>query len=286
MAESAARTRVGFPATILARYLRLTVPMTVSLLLACLWLRGFPHSREAIQASGTNSWLSTAFITHQPVSLLHALRDGLADVYLTGTSFYNSVVWTMKIEFFGSVLIYFIYRFAPAKLRWLGLAGIGAVSFRNPFYLGFALGVAVREWRSAGLPAGNRWGWPALAAATALVLYPAGRTPAGFALLGAAAALIVLSILLTRALQTTLDSGLAQFLGRISFSLYLVHAPLLVTVMAWYQLQAGGPANVKFLAGLVSFTTLSIALAYVLMRLVDKPLLRALHRRSTCSGGL
>ena len=278
LAESAAQRRTGLPLAILTRYLRLTVPMTASLVLAWLWLRVFPHAREAIQASGVNPWLSTAFITHQPVSLARALSDGLAGVYLTGTSFFNSVVWTMKIEFFGSVLIYLVYGLAPTRLRGLGLALIAATAVRNPFYLGFALGGSLREIRNAGHIPSSRWAWPALAAALALTTWPAGRTPIGFALLATAAALIVLTVLLAPSLQTALETAAPQFLGRISFSLYLVHAPLVVTVMAWYQLRAPGPPGLKFAVGLLAFTTLSLLLASALTRLLDEPLLRALHR--------
>ncbi len=278
LAESAGRGQPRWAATILARYLRLTVPMAASLVLGWAWLRAFPQSRDAIQASGINPWLSTAFLSHQPVSIQHALRDAFAGVYLTGSSLYDSVVWTMKIEFFGSVLIYSIYRFVPANARWLGLIGIGAISFRNPFYFGFALGGALREGQAKGLLGRARMGCPILIAAITLACYPLGRTPAGFALLTLSAALIVLAILLVGRLQTALESAAAQFLGRLSFSLYLVHAPLLVTVMAWYQLHAGGPNGTKFALGLAGFTGLSIALAWLLTRLVDEPLLGALQR--------
>jgi peptidoglycan/LPS O-acetylase OafA/YrhL len=278
LAESGARGQMRWTSTILARYLRLTLPMAVSLVLGWAWLRAFPHSREVIQASGANPWLSTAFISHQPVSVPHALRDAVIGVYLTGSSLYNSVVWTMKIEFFGSVLVYSIYRFLPANARWLGLAGIGAISFRNPFYLGFALGGALREWRVAGLIGGARGGWLMLIGAVALAGCLVGRTLAAFALLTLSAALIVLAILLVGRLQTALESATAQFLGRISFSLYLVHAPLLVTVVAWYQLHIGGESGAKFAGGLAGFTGFSIALAWLLTRLIDEPLLGALQR--------
>jgi peptidoglycan/LPS O-acetylase OafA/YrhL len=48
--------------------------------------------------------------------------------------------------------------------------------------------------------------------------------------------------------------------------------------MAWYQLHAGGTPDSKFVAGLVFFITLSLALAWSMTRAIDEPLVNFLWR--------
>ena len=82
-------------------------------------------------------------------------------------------------------------------------------------------------------------------------------------------ALISLTVL-ARALSGTFS----QWLGQISFGLYLVHVPLLYTVVAWERVTLELPVVVLVIA----FGILTLALAQLFSVAIDAPTLRLLKR--------
>jgi peptidoglycan/LPS O-acetylase OafA/YrhL len=74
--------------------------------------------------------------------------------------------------------------------------------------------------------------------------------------------------------KAVFSTQIARFLGRISFSLYLIHVPLLYTIvaMAYVALFPVGP--VELLAAALVFILVSAALGYVFTIAIDEPVLR------------
>jgi peptidoglycan/LPS O-acetylase OafA/YrhL len=97
-------------------------------------------------------------------------------------------------------------------------------------------------------------------------------------LLALAAAGLVFAVITVPGLRTFLDSAIPQFLGRISFALYLVHLPLVLSVIAWGYLHFNCLMGLKFFLGLFAFLALAIVLAWGITITVDEPLVRVLHR--------
>ncbi len=89
-----------------------------------------------------------------------------------------------------------------------------------------------------------------------------------------AGTLLILAVIQIRALRVLFGLGVAQWLGRMSFSLYLVHVPLLYTFGAWLFVELEVPSPVIA----VLFIACSLLLAMVFERFIDRPLIATLPR--------
>jgi peptidoglycan/LPS O-acetylase OafA/YrhL len=279
LAQSGASGKRSLPARLVARYLRLTIPMLVSLTFAWILLRCFPNVRSEFLELGTNHWLTKgAYVGLIPPFWL-AVQQALYGVYWNGDSLFDNVVWTMKVELEGSVGIYLVYRFAPESRRVAALGCFLLLALFQPLALGFPLGALLREARARGGLRESRWGWAALVGAVAI---PVAAHLLSFSISpvtsSGSAALLVWAVFLLGPLRRVLSAKGPVFLGRISFALYLLHVPLLVTVGIWSYLHLPGPGGLKLGALLVEMVALAGGLAWLMTIGIDEPLLRWLHR--------
>ena len=269
---------------VVLRYLRLALPSAASTVLAWGLLTLFPRATEQVYAILPHGWLFTLYHGAIP-GIGNALEDGLAGVFLHGTSLWNGALWTMQLEAKASFAIYLVY--ALPKGRWRTLAGsiCAIISLVKPYYLGFTLGGWILSRQQAGKPL-RAPVWPTLAWGI-LLGFPAfgfservglPRLP-GFLKPGVfnsavpqlAAALIFLAILSSPSIQERLSGPVCRFLGRVSFPLYLVHLPLLLTVFAALYVRFHARWQTTIL--LVAFIATSLLLATLVEALVDRPIL-------------
>ncbi len=304
MAAAAERRAPYLIGNVLTRYFRLAVPVLASVLLAWLWLSLMPTAARDLAASldAPSQWL--AFTEQAPLpGLGAAIHDGLAGSFITGGSGFNNVLWAMQIELVGSILLFIIYWLSNSRpwLRLMALAGFAALGLLvlRDAYLCFVTGALIYEghkagvWRRlppyAGLAAlllgvvlgapgagfAERWGFDALPGR----LQPGnpwGLVPV------AGATLILLGVHLLRPLQRWFETAPLQWLGRVSFALYLVHVPLLYTFVAWERLHIGLFEPMVVALYLVA----ALALAHLFTVSVDEPALRLLGRLRALGGGL
>ena len=158
---------------------------------------------------------------------------------------------------------------------WLGAGFTPGFLLNNAHY--FALGIAT----SALFPLRSRWGWAGFAAATAccvgiLVLRgvaPRMLVPVGWlAVIGAQ----VWPRGPLRPVGAVLRSGPLQWLGRVSYSLYLIHFPILLMLASLWR-PAGAAVLLHWLWIALAFC-LSFIAADGLQRLVETPCTRWGHR--------
>lgn len=300
LSNSALRSERALSFRLALRYVRLAVPVLASTLLAWALLSVFPDASANLLTRVDSRWLTFVY-QHDVPGWAAALYHGAFGVFVEGNSFFNNALWTMKIELVGSFFIYVTYARPLLRFRTstLVLSSVGAVLVSRPEYAAFALGALLQEARSAGaLPAR----WPRVALVAGLV---GGAMMPGYAMrvlsfddgvvprvwrLGEphgvwhvlSAALVMHAVLALPALQRSLSSPPARFLGRISFGLYLVHVPLIDTVVA-----ASYPWLPSRLAMLALFLGLALAAGYLFTLAVDEPLLRVLrsiyHHRAKIS---
>lgn len=227
--------RYGAHAYAVGRLLRLYIPIVGAAVLAAIWA-GLYVGNHAHFASW---WLNGHVPSVRPTDVASSVW------LLDGTGALNSALWSMRYEvMFSLVLPALLWRFAetPQRLRpygrmalLLGLTGLGAsLHFGILEYLPvFFLGVALRE-----IPVALRFrGALALLGASVLTL---SWTLAGFGLTLGASLLPVSqaigAVLLVQAcrsggvLAASLSTPIPQYLGRLSYSLYLVHSPLIFLV--------------------------------------------------------
>lgn len=279
LAQSSSKADWSLPARLAARYLRLTIPMTLSLVFAWILLWSFPTSRLEIQQIAPNLWLSLVNVGASLPAFHHALEEGFYRVYLNGFSPLNNVVWTMQFELIGSVGIYVFYRYCPPQHRLIGAQILLVLSPLAPFFMGFPAGAMLRElWVRGNLPE-SKWCWRALIVAVVLFVigYVPGLRIAQDLFNACSAGLLVMSVLALAPLQKWLSMGPPRFLGRISFALYLVHVPLIVTLGAWSYLHFPGSPFLKLAIALGEVLVGAILLAWLGTIFVDEPLLRHLH---------
>jgi peptidoglycan/LPS O-acetylase OafA/YrhL len=281
LSNSAAKTKGTLPARLVARYLRLTVPMTASLILAWFAYNQFSTWRLALQALSPDGWLTQHFYgTHVP-GLPEAIKDGLYRVYLTGASLFNNVVWTMRRELLGSVAIYVIYRFCRENYLWAALAVFLAVSVPTASYLCFPIGALLREAWVRGWLRGTKGAWAAcLAGLSCSPLVTAFNLSSTFLAIfdSIGAGLLVFSILSLPLLQWFLLTKLLQFLGRVSFALYLVHVPVIISLTAWLYFHLQISFYFKFTIMFFSTVLMSAFVAWLMTLWLDEPMMKSLHK--------
>lgn len=261
------------------RLVRLYVPVWASLLLAAVVAALVPRVPRPE--------LSVWYAAHvaEP-GLGDAARDGLL---LLGTGWLNSPLWSLQWEMWFSLLLpVYLLLAGWARGRWpLALGGAlafaaGAQLVGKPqlLYLsmfGFGVLMAFERDRLAGAAGRLRGAVPGrLLAVTCVLLLsaPTALLAAGLqhrAVLAAGVPVQLLGACLTVALalhweplRRRLTAGWAQWLGSRSFSLYLVHEPVVVSSGAlWPQLPLLGHLLVVLPVGLL--------LAAAFSRLVERP---------------
>jgi len=305
VANSAAKRHLPVVFNLVQRYARLAIPVLASTLFAWALLKIFPDAVHRLKlAEPNNRWLNDVYNGNLP-GLERALLDGAALVFWHGYSFFNNPLWTMQIELIGSCLLYLIYGLSPERGRLPILLAylLLPLLLSLPEFSAFAAGALLREAVAAGrLP--NRA--PVMALVFAILL---GAMMEGFgdrmglhlpALIAlgqphkvwhvVAALFLLYAVLNLDWLERVLAGAVGRFLGKISFGVYLVHAPLLYTVFAPAYL--GLPARDVLWMTLLSacFMSTAILLGYLFTLAIDQPVLKSIRAaqdrlRAAATGG-
>ena len=279
------------------RFLRLAVPMLASTWLAWALLSMWgPASQRAAVATG-NAWLQGFYWGETPLTLRQATYDALLNPFRLGESYSNRVLWTMQVELVGSLALYGVYAWVRPAWRAGGfalllaaalIAGGKLVSYAPMFagallYILWKHGRVARHglWGAALIVSGLLCG--TLAArnirethfAAAADFLPAGDANAYVWATGAV--LLLAGVLMSGAAQQVLAGRVPRFLGRISFALYLVHEPVLMTLVcaAYLALLTTGSAMA---ASAALYIGVVVALSYAMARWLDEPLQSSLRR--------
>jgi peptidoglycan/LPS O-acetylase OafA/YrhL len=274
------------------RVIRIYGPVAVALLLGVALMLLVPRFDDRV----LGHWMNT-----RPNSA--PVGEVLTDLGLVeGTSGIVSPLWSLQWEILFSAFlplfvgIAVVGRRRPRAAAALVAAAVvvGAVlDVKSLFYLSlFAIGsLLVASWdrvAAAGRRLSRRrWVWPVLVAAAALCS-TATWTMQGLGVTASTAAtmrwvevpgvvLLLLAAAFWRPAVRLLDRRLFQWLGRISFSLYLVHEPI-VTASRFALVHLHAPTWVSILVAV----PVSFAVAALFARLVEAPfhrLSRAVGRR-------
>lgn len=294
MAAAAERRRRELPANVLMRYLRLALPVTVSVMLAWLWLSVFPDAAARMQETleEPSPWLQYSYKVSIPGPHL-ALADGLVGNFMRGMSLFNNVLWAMQVELIGSLALFVVYWLLPGRGRVALILAAGMVAVLTTgqgYLLGFTTGGLLYEAARRQM-LGRLSGWPGLLALglgvtlgapgagldarLGLPDLPGLLTPGNPASLWPvfAATMILFAVLTLRPAVRLLETRLPQWLGRISFGLYLVHVPPLYTAVATAHLTGALPGPLLALV----YGMGVLLLAHLFTLTVDEPTLRGLR---------
>ncbi|AGW40695.1 acetyltransferase [Leifsonia xyli subsp. cynodontis DSM 46306] len=230
------------------RVVRLMVPVFASAALAAVWVVAIPQ--RSTQPDGT--WLTASSTPGFSWEYLVKAWD-----LLGGDGQINNPLWSLRWELiFSLALPVFAVTAIPARTRWVGglaaacalswlgaRTGSGALEYLPAFFVGAVLAVRLDAVRTVADRINARWFrqplWALFTVASLLLLIApwlfgpgvADRPELGSVLRGLAplaAAGLVVAALGWRPLAALLESRPSQFAGRISFSLYLVHVPIVI----------------------------------------------------------
>lgn len=269
-----------------SRYLRLNLPIMVAIGLAWLVYRaGWMHTREAAQLSGSTNWLASFYPTG--LDGVTALKEALFGSIVLGSASFLPPLWTLKIEFIGSIYILLFFLAKPARhlllpmaLACLLLHAIHAE--QSIYYIALFAGAVLHRVRL------TRSGqFAVFAVGLYFGAYQHFRAMYGFlpdpriwdvkSFYNAIGAACVCAAVLSGWGQGLLNRPLVQFLGRISFSIYLLHFIVLCSLSAAFY--AHFPRDALHLgAGFVLYLAACVGAAWLFERWIDRPAI-AISRR-------
>lgn len=268
------------------RYLRLAVPVVGAVMLAWLILAAGGYGYGAARVF-TLSGMSDTYATDTP--FWAALEQGAVGAFFRGEWSLDPVLWTMQTELYGSFLVFALLAlFGQGRRRWIAY-GVACALFYNGYYLAFILGAVLADlnirWGDRDAPylvsvalitlgvylgsypyyGADQGLWsvlPAVGTAQKVVLYH---------VLGAFT-LILTSCWFPEA-RDVLARRMFRFLGRISYSLYLIHFPLVCSLATWVWLAIHPHFGYATATGLTFLITapLIVAAAALFTRWIDEP---------------
>jgi peptidoglycan/LPS O-acetylase OafA/YrhL len=263
------------------RYPRLAIPILASCLIVFALDRcGLVYSAQAVEIVHRGDWMGGWL--HSPLTLGSTLRYSLYDVFVSADieSAINPMLWTMKIELMGSFLVFALLlawkRLSRPRLLVLTLfAAAAAAPIDMSNYLScFFAGMTFADWRARGFFSAPRpshcWGPLAMIAAVGAadgflhcIGYEGGKA--------AFAVLLMLAVYSSPPLAAFFSGGLSRALGRISFPLYLIQFPVLLSLTSGLIVAAGaaGPPTLTAIWGVSLASVAACLLAAIAFEPVE-----------------
>jgi peptidoglycan/LPS O-acetylase OafA/YrhL len=311
--------RFSFVGLMTKRWLRLAVPIAVVAAAAWLLFRTHVNLAPLAGMVADSSWATGLFPKSYHPALGTVLWEALYGAFAgMETPFHNPVLWTIRVEFPGSAIVFALCLLFRRRVPRIAASSAVAVlllqvsSWLLNFCALFPVGIVFWEIMKAqpggGASASKRphgerdlwWDLAGLAMAlSGLVLIPTidllpaalhsqqevGVIAGDFGMQHVSvwtirATLIIAGVCLSPTAMRALSGSMSLFLGRISFSIYLAHSLVLISLGALTYLLLHrdlGHALSSWIAG-VTVVLVSVAIGWTLHRWVERPSMRLASR--------
>lgn len=251
------------------RFVRLYVPVWAALGVAAVAHLSVSHGYIV----GATHWLNTHDVSLSPVRFAHDFTL----IFGAGDGAFSTVLWSLRWEVLFSLLLP-LYLFVGKRLGIVWGVGLSLlvilIGGRRSEYLhylpAFMLGVVLAlnrpkgVIRSAGAVGALLLG--SLIGLSANWWLPAGNAQSIGQVLTAASSLgLLICAMNAGPFRTALDTRPMQLLGRRSFSLYLVHEPIVVAI----AFALGGHAGLGLLA--ITALPLVVVVTEAFYRMIERP---------------
>ncbi len=279
-----------FSRSLLKRYPRLMLPVFAlsAIVYVMLHLNLFFNTQAA--ALTGSEWLAQFY--QDKTTLSDLFFSSVADTWIVGYStLYSNAFWMLADLFSGSFMAYILAAMSKGTNRRVIFVYIGAALIylsTNSRLTDFALGVLlsyivvqygenIHKHKKGCVAAGIIM----LIFAVLLGAYPVAYAPTNaYRFLNhlpdrlnpyyfyhmLASALLVASIWLLKPLSNLLSAKPMRFLGKISYSIYLVHIPVLFSLSAWLLIRlTDAMGNYNAAAGIVFAVSLAVILVLALL---------------------
>ncbi len=244
--------------SLVRRYIRLTIPLAASILFSYVILSlGWYHNREFGQMT-QNKWLM-GYLNFFP-SISEAIKQSVYGAYFAfkSATTYNNVLWTISYELIGSYFI-FLLLLISRQFWLLILCFVGTFFYKkynlNSFLLGMMLSYALVNRKQ--IFSNKFLGTSALIIGCVCSMY--FKNPWG----PIGATLMIYGLFSLTTFQAIFSSKPIARLGKYSFSLYLIHIPILYSFsVIFFQL----PIWLNF----ILTTVLCLTLSHFMYEYIDK----------------
>jgi len=279
------------------RYLRLMLPaLAVTILCFLLIKLGFPRYIAEMANITGSGWL-VGMGWNPDATFLQALYSGTIGIFIEGRSSFDNVLWTMLTEFAGSFIVFaFVLLFGTSKHRWMSYVVVSIFTF-NTWFLPFILGMALADLYASGrleVFKKKRWLIASLVGAIAFGSFPAIGTDAtvysavsqqlfggitidyNILYLTFGATFLIFAVLIGKRVTQWLEKPRVSKLGKYTFSLYLIHLPVLYTVgaLVFLALSPHFTYNVAVLITVLVCIPSVVAATLFFERYIDAPAVR------------
>ena len=214
--------------------------MAISIIIAFLTLKlGFFYNKEAASISGSTTWLANFY---NDVSYFQLIRNVLYSGLLLGDGTLNPPLWTLKVEFLGSLLLLAFYLIKPRGNELMYVIAISVSLFfllgrESIYYIALFSGALINTLSRI------RFKWPMLIVGLYFAGYqyessyyaglPSFSAVDDKTLYNAIAAFMLVVCVKFGCFRRFFNSAICQFLGKTSFSAYLLHMVILGSVISY-----------------------------------------------------
>lgn len=227
------------------RYIRLLPPILVCNILICLLMPAGAFLNVAVSEMTGSAWLA-GFNRCEP-NMFKAVLEAVFGCFFMGTNQFNGVLWTIPFLFSGALLVYAAaWLIGDKKWRYIVYTVLAAALFLTDYagvFMGFVLcDVMYTQPKLVEWVKKQKWLlWIVFILGVYLSSYPSAGTHLEGTMYGiipivmvvpfhlAGALLLVAAVVCLEPLQKFFALPVFVKLGNISYSLYLVHFPVIAT---------------------------------------------------------
>lgn len=267
--------------SLIKRYFRLAIPVVGSVLIAwALWETGLLFNRKhalLAQEPYIDGWLGSLY-TFQP-SFIDALNSGLWNTFFQYNEqhSYNGALWSMQPELYGSMFVLLL--FAGIRLHKFRYA-VYAISITLAIFIGwfwlisFILGFWLSDYEHTPQKSNvlsKLFQFPVANYALLVVILIVAGKPDFYNISDLIlSTLLVVTIMYTPSLRNLLSKRFPVWLGNISFSLYLLHIPVICSLGSFLYIKLNMQNTIVMISAVAAILLTSILAAILYTRFVDR----------------
>ncbi|MFB0844668.1 acyltransferase family protein [Paenibacillus oleatilyticus] len=274
--------------SIIKRYFRLEIPIFFTILLSYILMKlGLYFNQQTYPITLSTDSLNRLW-NFEP-SFLGMLKESLLTVFTLNKSDYVPSLWTMEIELYGSFMVFTILLFF-GRYRFRFLIYLLLIYYLwNNYYVLFIFGLLLSDLVNGGknylLNITNRtlsyiililglylgsFTFVNIENSVYKILNISALVPSYYHI---GSVLVVLAVLISPDLQVTLSKKIPLFLGRISFSLYLLHLLVMgsFSCFLFLLLKDSFSYNITAIIMFIPSLVLIIWLSYLMTIYIDEP---------------
>ena len=272
------------------RYFRLAIPILGSVLLAWGLLKmGWMYNQQ-LAALSTQKYGGLAAYYHFEPNFLNALRSGLWDALFNFKPWetYNGPLWSMEPELYGSFSCFILFAvFKTMPYRYLVYFALSILAVLLGYYwpVTFIMGLTlsdidhtsnkikpVFEWLTKNIF--SKWYYTFSLLLLLVIINGFGQKYYSAYIKMFVSTVFIITVMNSELLRRFFSHKIPVWLGKISFSVYLVHHPIICSLACYLFLYLGYQhAYSAIVTSLISFGFI-LAMGYLFTKLIDGPAIR------------